>query len=555
MKAGNTIRAVLTAGRPTSGAGRRAIARFAADEGGAMLIFLLFLVILVLMIGGASVDYVRFESDRARLQSMLDRATLAAADLEQTIDSETVVRDFARREGLADNITSVTVRNEFNSRTVEASASLRHNTIFLPLLGIDEMTVLSSSEAREDVLDIEVMMVLDVSGSMAGEKIENLELAALNFVDILKEDDPDDRVTIGIVPFNGQVNLGPTLAGRYLTPTTTAAGYYNVTSHPYRRNVACVDLPPSVYTGSDISHSMLLPATGYADLFTAPYRYSWSYTPPDYNRPNTNNMWCQDSTANQVLLPTGDIGDLQDAIRGLDAVGATSINAGLRWGLTFVDEDERDFFNQLRAAGHMGPEMANRPFEQNETNTMKVVVLMTDGEHFAEERLNPGYRSGESPIWRASDGRYSIYHSWRGGSNRYWWPHSGEWKSYPYPSSTTAVRQDWRQIWEEVRVQYVAWELYARASGNTNTYYNTLDAFRSQTGTATMDAQLRRICDDARDDDIVIFGVSFQAPQNGRQLIFDCSFTPSHFYDAEVDDVQDVFEAIANQIQSLRLVQ
>ena len=58
---------------------------------------------------------------------------------------------------------------------------------------------------------------------------------------------------------------------------------------------------------------------------------------------------------------------------------------------------------------------------------------------------------------------------------------------------------------------------------------------------------------------MVVFGVAFSAaagePPASRQEIFDCAFTESHFYDATVDDVTEVFGAIASQIQTLRLVQ
>ena len=33
---------------------------------------------------------------------------------------------------------------------------------------------------------------------------------------------------------------------------------------------------------------------------------------------------------------------------------------------------------------------------------MKIVVLMTDGEHFAEERVGESYKSGNAPIYRAT---------------------------------------------------------------------------------------------------------------------------------------------------------
>ena len=414
---------------------------------------------------------------------------------------------------------------------------MQTQTIFMPLVGVRELQLASSSAATEQVLDIEVVLVLDVSGSMVGAKIDALEAAALNFVDILKADDSDNRVSIGIVPFNGQVNLGPSLLARY-----------NVQHPPLRPQVACVDLPQSVYSaGGMVSRTNPLPATGYVDLYSAPSSMSFSYVSPSSNTPRDTNVWCQDLTENQVLMPTGDVATLNTHIAGLTAIGATSINAGMRWGMSLVDPSARTLFDELRGAGLMGAETAGRPFDDGESNTMKVIVLMTDGEHFAEERLNGAYRSGQSPIYRAADGRYSIYHATQTATTKYWWPHSGEWRSTPYPTVAGATRLDWRQVWDSLRMRYVAWQFYGRAFNSTSVYNSQVDAFRQQTPTATMDAQLRTSCTEARSRNVVVFGVSFEAPAAGRQLIFDCSFSPSHFYDTDVAAVQNDFEAIANQ--------
>ena len=61
----------------------RRLRRFRRDEDGSMIIFTLFLILMMLMVGGMAVDLMRFETNRSRLQATLDRAVLAAADLDQ----------------------------------------------------------------------------------------------------------------------------------------------------------------------------------------------------------------------------------------------------------------------------------------------------------------------------------------------------------------------------------------------------------------------------------------------------------------------------------------
>ena len=69
-------------------------AEFIRREDGSLIIFSLFLLIMMLMVAGMSVDLMRTETQRSRLQSTLDRAVLAGASLEQTLNSEDVVRDY-----------------------------------------------------------------------------------------------------------------------------------------------------------------------------------------------------------------------------------------------------------------------------------------------------------------------------------------------------------------------------------------------------------------------------------------------------------------------------
>lgn len=76
------------------------IHRFRQSEEGGMTIFSLFMLVLILTLGGMAVDLMRFETTRAKLQGTLDRATLAAADLDQTLPPAEVVRDYFAKTGM-----------------------------------------------------------------------------------------------------------------------------------------------------------------------------------------------------------------------------------------------------------------------------------------------------------------------------------------------------------------------------------------------------------------------------------------------------------------------
>ncbi|MDG2452861.1 MAG: Tad domain-containing protein, partial [Paracoccaceae bacterium] len=84
MKHAVTLKEVWNAARTTRSA-KRFVKEFARDEDGAFIIFSLFMFVLMLLTAGMALDLMRYETHRARLQGTLDRAVLAAADLDQTL--------------------------------------------------------------------------------------------------------------------------------------------------------------------------------------------------------------------------------------------------------------------------------------------------------------------------------------------------------------------------------------------------------------------------------------------------------------------------------------
>ena len=88
------------------------------------------------------------------------------------------------------------------------------NTSILRLVGVETIDVVAFSEVSRRKRKLEVMMVLDNSGSMCSPscaaKLDRLKVAANTLVNILL-DGPgaEEIVSIGLVPFSGSVNVGP----------------------------------------------------------------------------------------------------------------------------------------------------------------------------------------------------------------------------------------------------------------------------------------------------------------------------------------------------------
>ncbi len=136
--------------------------------------------------------------DAPRLQNTLDRSTLAAAALDQTLDPRSVVDDYFLKAGLSDFLTSVTVTQGLNFREVKATALADTEPLFLHMMGIDKFEAPGQSTAEQRVNNVEVMLVLDVSGSMnSNSKLTNLKTAAKQFVATVLGNDAEHKISIG----------------------------------------------------------------------------------------------------------------------------------------------------------------------------------------------------------------------------------------------------------------------------------------------------------------------------------------------------------------------
>ena len=201
---------------------RNFLRRLLSDaRGNVALIFGLSLPVLVLITVGG-VDIHRASTVRANLQDALDAAALAAARSPHT-DSEdlTEVGLASLRANLNayPHILLITESATFElseDQVVIANARVNVKTlvanIFLPPYGqvMDEyLPVGAHSEVNRSSRNLEVALVLDITGSMSGSKIESLKAAAEDLVDLVVQDLQTPFYSkMAIVPYSMGVNLG-----------------------------------------------------------------------------------------------------------------------------------------------------------------------------------------------------------------------------------------------------------------------------------------------------------------------------------------------------------
>lgn len=209
-----------------------------SDEGNIAILFGVMAGVLMLFVGGA-VDYSRRSAIRTELIESLDAAGLAIAQLDALNGPE--IRDLsesARNAYLkefgrdffdsnftnADLVDNLSVEFDIADETITPRATGEIKAIFLPFgqISVSGSTSVSASSlavdtstevTRATVGDVEVALVLDTTGSMAGQKIEDLKDAAEELVDILvREDQTDYYSKVAIAPFSLGVNASASAA-------------------------------------------------------------------------------------------------------------------------------------------------------------------------------------------------------------------------------------------------------------------------------------------------------------------------------------------------------
>ncbi|PLW75241.1 TadE/TadG family type IV pilus assembly protein [Cohaesibacter celericrescens] len=185
---------------------------FASDESGAIAVIFAAVLIPIILMLGAAVDYSRIALTRSETQDAIDAATLAAVKkISQMTDSE--VRSMIEAYVDANLSSSVSVNIDLveierNPSALKVWASGSTDTTFMRIAGINTSDFKANSSAVASDKSIEVALVLDNSGSMSGSRITALKEAATSLVDILEENQQNtEDLSIGVVPFNHLVRV------------------------------------------------------------------------------------------------------------------------------------------------------------------------------------------------------------------------------------------------------------------------------------------------------------------------------------------------------------
>lgn len=332
---------------------------FASDERGSVAIIFGLMFLALTFIAGMAIDYARITHTNSRLTAAIDSAALAAGkalldgrytdeEIEQLALAYFNENIQTSGEGFGD-IGTVTVDLNRDTGAVTMTVDAEVPMTITRIAGFEKANLPIAAATLFNQTDIELSMALDVTGSMSGQKLADLKVAAKDLVDILLPDGgTPNKVRIGLAPYSAAMNAG---------------SYASVVS-----NGASTDSCVWERTGAE-AYSDAAPGAG--TYFNA------GGTPKDIDATEGKSSY---SCPKAKLEPLSDNKTvLKTAIDSYKAGGYTGGHFGAAWAWYLVSPEWASIWPS-----------ASEPADYDDSKTLKAIILMTDG------IFNTAYYNGTS---------------------------------------------------------------------------------------------------------------------------------------------------------------
>ena len=416
----------------------RNVQLLARDVRGNITMLTAFILASLVALVGLAVDLEFIFRQQARVQYAMDSAVLAGAlsrqagatDEEVIADIRTYMSPLIDSAGGGMNCTAVSVTFSEDSEDILGKMRCTQPTFISTLFGNDDMSFNVSSTSTFSVGKIDVAFVFDVSGSMnSNNRLSSLKTAAVTAFDELLPDDQvrDGSVRLGIVTYNNAVNAGAwfddvTRGVTIPADTSNSNGISNYNSYNgarmydqasskrfmYYETGTCTESDPDdcnqhgdydwdvarwFWEDSSARDTCVYERTGsQADSDAAPGSFAWigagnprwNFYDSDRDKYRGENE-IENGGANgstgaldfyyATCRQTGPVPLTEDKaaltahVNSMTANGGTAGHLGVAWGWYLVSPNWKDIW----------PETAT-PWEYDEVNVTKAVILMTDGD-------------------------------------------------------------------------------------------------------------------------------------------------------------------------------
>lgn len=492
---------------------------------GAVAMLAGFAALPMLAMAGAAIDLTRLYILHSRLVTATDAAALAGARAINDADRDTQIQRWfwanftrqtpGRQTGfMGAEVTAFTIGVEDSNRVVRVRVRAAIPTTVLRLVGQDTLVAQADQAARRQDRGMELALVLDVTGSMAGAAMTALRDSASEMINILYG--PNQTVPnlwVSVVPYTATVNIGrgrsDWLAAGSLDPTAYAGTVWRGCVQARHQNGEDeTDTPPGLAPFQP--HLWRSTVGRYSPNLGDNEWTSTTITEPNPENPPTdaaqnslgNNARGPNLGCGRAILPlTQERATILNEIANLRAThrGGTMSNLGLQMGWATLSPRWRGLWGN-----------ASLPLAYNTPFMDKVLVLMTDGNN-----------------------------EW------YDWPEGA-----PGACRTTGTTPPCRTGYVSDGDADVT--AYGRLRENRLGLANPTNA----NARAEIDARMARLCTRIKQSGITVYTITFNVSTASTQTLFrNCASRPEYYFNSpDAAALRTAFREIAGQLANLRLV-
>ena len=457
----------------------------------AMMTGLLVLPLIVVM--GGAYDLVRATNAAAKLESSLQGAALAAASLTNKQDHEKLIKEY-----ILANMQDEQLKGSNIKVTVNTVSTLNSNTV----------TVTATSSINTAFLKlIRIDQLPAVATAEASQSATDVELSLVMDISSSMKGNKITNLKTAAQEFVGTI-LDSDNSNRTSMNLVPFGGTVNIGKSLFdqhvRKNSESDGVNPNK-ANYNIGKNVLSRDFRFSDgdycLEMEYGDFDGSLIPansrgqvPHFWRWNNFNPWCPEGLSG-AIFNTNNKKVLTDRIKEMSLSDGTGMDIGAAWGYKALSPDW---------SGKLGGDFNSRPGAYND-DTRKVLVIMTDGAITQQDRPQD-YTRFNTHTNRGTNNPTSQQKSDQGNNKN---------KQTPI------------------------------GKGNNN---------NDATSNTTV-GQFKRICDEAKKNDIVVYTIGFQIKSGSLPdaMLKYCASDPSKYYLVESLDIGSAFKSIAASVNALRI--
>ena len=329
------------------------------------------LLLPIMFIVGAMVDYSRVVSSRSKAQQAVDAAALAGAQElangGSVRDAKSIANSYYKAQltqSMINNSTvQISVSNVSGGQNIIVNSAGVTPTSLMKIIGIDSIDwSVKSTAGRTKVFDSgEITLVLDISSSMRKDnRMTNARAGLYRFIDEIFPNGNNPDVSVSFIPYANSINFGSTYISWLRSDQNTGSFtgcFRHEPFHEYK------------YTGTGTTYPTQY--RNYKQMFRKGYPH------------------CPYSSSSALLFSSSPSA-LKNRIKGLSLGTGTHSNIAMAWAWRTLSPQWEPFFRNNN----------NYP-KQHQTDKRKAIIFLTDGSVKSRDFWGDGVNTREDDTLQA----------------------------------------------------------------------------------------------------------------------------------------------------------